>query len=332
MKIKLSVFFLAITLILAACGGGSETPLEKTLTPTPEATATITPIPLPDTVVLVTQGITDPSDLPRIQQAVSDLAVSSGFAMETRDTLTMVDLGSHLKIVIFLAVPADLANMLAAAPQTQFVVFASSELIPAANLSVIQSNPQYQAFLAGYASAILAADWRAAGLLPTDASGNLPQVFENGGNYYCGTCSPIYPPYVKFPLVGALPSGSDANAWIGAASQLIPNTIHVFYVAQQAASAELYNYLVSQNVFLLGGASPLPEAQPRWAGTIREDIVVPLQALWPQLTAGTGGQSIAANLIFTDVNPGFLSEGRLNAINEIIPLLRQGLILPTDLQ
>jgi hypothetical protein len=332
LKIKFPAIILLIAFYLSACGG-NPTP-DVTTTPTFAPSPTVTPTSLPATVVLVTQNAPDAADLPRIQQALGELAGASSLLFETRESLSSADLGSHLKVIVFLSPPADLAELAAAAPNTQFAVMGVSFQVQAANISTIKSQPEYQAFLAGYTSTILAADWRAAGLLPDISAGglNLPQAYENGGNYYCGTCSPIYPPYVKFPLVGTLPAGSDANSWIGSANQLIPNTIYVFYVAPQIASADIYNYLVSQNVLILGGASPLPEALPRWAGTIREDIVLPLQELWPQLIAGEGGQTVNANLVITEVNPGFLSEGRLNAINEIIPLLRQGLILPTDIQ
>lgn len=328
MKSKSLTAFLLITMLLAACGGG-ESPVAATSTLPPAATPTVTPTPLPPTVVLVTQGAADPADLPRIQQAVGELAVTSGFVLETRETITSADLGAHQKVVILLAPPAELGSLVSAAPETQFAVMASGDQLQAPNLSLIQTQPEMRAFLAGYAATILAADWRAMGLLPGNSS--LPQAFENGGHYYCGTCSPVYPPYVKFPLVGAMPAGSDAGSWISAASQLIPGTIYVAYVDPTAASPELYNYLVSQNVLLLGGTSPLPEALPRWAATLREDIVVPLQELWPQLAAGSGGQVVKASLVFTDVNPAFFSDGRLNSINEIIPVLRRGLILPSDL-
>lgn len=328
MKFKSLIVFLLSAIILATCGGG-ESLVASTATPLPAATPTVTPTPLPPTVVLVTQGAADAADLPRIQQAIGALADSSGFILETRDTITTADLGVHQKIIILLSAPAELGSLVSAAPETQFAVMASGDQLQAPNLTTIQPQPEMRAFLAGYAVSILAADWRAMGLLPGNS--NLPQAFENGGHYYCGTCSPVYPPYVRFPLVGTMPAGSDAGSWISAASQLIPGTIYVAYVDPQAASPELYNYLVSQNVLLLGGTSPLPEALPRWAATLREDIVFPLQVLWPQLVSGSGGQVVKTSLVFTDVNPAFFSDGRLNSINEIIPILRQGLILPLDL-
>ncbi len=174
MKTKFPAIILLLAFFLSACGGDS--PPDVTATPTIAPSPTVTPTSLPATVVLVTQNTPDAADLPRIQQALGELADASGLLFEIRESLPSAELGSHQKVIVFLSLPADLAELAAAAPTTQFAVMGSAIQVQAANISTIKSQPEYQAFLAGYASTVLAADWRAAGLLPDISAGG----FEPG--------------------------------------------------------------------------------------------------------------------------------------------------------
>ncbi len=242
---------------------------------------------------------------------------------------TSADLASQVVVAVFLAPPADLPALLSAAPQTQFVVVSPTGLPQAPNLSVVLANPEYQSFLAGYTAILLSNDWRAGGLLPGGTPENdlLQQSFVNGGAYFCGTCSPLYPPYLNFPIQGSLPAGSDANAWIGMANQLMASRLNVMYVSNDAASPELYNYLVSQNLVILGAGTPPDSAAARYAGSVIQDPITPIETLWPDLTSGKGGSTVAADLLFAHVNPALFSEGRQHQAEQVIEQLRDGLIL-----
>jgi hypothetical protein len=149
----------------------------------------------------------------------------------------------------------------------------------------------------------------------------------NGGAYFCGTCSPLYPPYLNFPIQGSLPAGSDANAWIGMAGQLLVNRLNVMYVSPEAASPELYNFLVSQNLVILGAGTPPESATARYAGSVIQDPITPIETMWPDLASGKGGSTVAADLFFAHVNPALFSEGRQHQAEQVIEQLRDGLIL-----
>ena len=294
-------------------------------TPTPAATAT----PLPGEVLLVTGGVTDPALLSSAQETLTRLAIGSGYTLKVVPAATPADLTPQVVIAVFLAPPADLANLLTTSPQTQFVVVSPTDLPSAANLSVVLANPEQQTFLAGYTAILLSNDWRAGGLLPdgTPEYDLLQQSFINGGAYFCGTCSPLYPPYLNFPIQGALPTGSDPNAWIAIANQLLANRLNVMYVSPEAASPELYNFLASQNLVILGaGASP-ESAAARYAGSVIQDPITPIETLWPDLTSGKGGSTVSADLFFAHVNPALFSEGRQHQAEQVIEQLRNGLIL-----
>ncbi len=320
---------LALTILLfLAAGCGTPTPA-ATPTPAPTLTPAATSTPLPGEVLLVTSGVSDPTLLSSAQETLTRLASGSGYTLKVLPSATPADLGAQVVVAVFLAPPSDLPALLSSAPQAQFVVVSPAELPQAVNLSVILSNPEYQSFLAGYTAILLSNDWRAGGLLPggTPENDQLQQSFVNGGAYFCGTCSPLYPPYMNFPIQGALPAGSDANTWIGMANQLLANRLNVMYVSPEAASPELYNFLVSQNMVILGSGTPPESAASRYAGSVIQDPITPIETLWPDLTSGKGGSTVAADLLFTHVNPGLFSEGRQHQAEELIAQLRDGLIL-----
>lgn len=297
------------------------------VTPTPQDTAT--PTPMPEKVVLVA-----PNENTALAQAahatLAELAPSGGLQLEVRPAIGPSDIAPEWKVVVLLAVQANLPELLAAAPQTQFVVVSPVALESGANLTVIHQDPTLQAFLAGYMAEVLAADWRAAGLLPSDsqAGSQLEEAFRNGGNYFCGTCNMLYPPYVRFPLVGSLPSGSDAQAWQSAAETLEQSTIYVIYVAPEASSPELMSYLAQKGLTILGGQTPPDEARANYAGTVSSDVLVALQELWPAVLAGNGGQSVSARLQISDVNPALLPPGRQLLAEGVIKDLESGLLSP----
>jgi hypothetical protein len=323
--------FASLTLIIIlflAAGCGTPTPA-ATPTPVPTATPAATATALPREVLLVTNGVTDPTVLASAQETLTRLATGSGYTLKVLPTATPADLGPQVVIAVFLAPPTDLPALLSAAPQTQFVVVSPAELPAGANLSVVLANPEQQTFLAGYTAIVLSNDWRAGGLLPGGKPEYdlLQQSFINGGAYFCGTCSPLYPPYMNFPILGTLPAGRDPNAWIAMANQLLANRLNVMYVSPEAASPELYNFLVSQNLVILGAGAPPDSTSARYAGSVLQDPITPIETLWPDLTSGKSGSTVPADLLIAHVNPTLFSEGRQHQTEEVITQLRDGLIL-----
>lgn len=322
------VTWVLIAILFLTAGCVEQTPLPTptpTVVPTPEFTAT----PLPGEVLLVTQGVTDPDLFSAAQETLNRLATGSGLILVVKESVTSDEIPPQVVIAVFLATPPDLAALTTGASQTQFVVVSPVELPVAPNLSVILANPENLNFLAGYTAILLSNDWRAGGLLPggIPEANLLQQAFLNGGAYFCGTCSPIYPPYLNFPIQTALPPGSDPNAWIGMANQLMAYRLNVMYVSPEAASPELYDFLVSQKLVLLGTGTPPESAATRYAGSVIQDPIPPIETLWPDLIAGIGGKTMNADLLFTKVNPTLLTEGLQRQAEEVISQLREGLIL-----
>lgn len=282
--------------------------------------------------MLVTAGETDTSLAAAVQAQLDELARSVGQSLEIRSDVQPADLQPEWKHIIFLAPPANLQNLLNAAPETQFVVASEVELNQAANLSVIRQYPEELAFIAGYAAVVIANDWRAAALLPSDEPlGSVKSTaFVKGGQYFCGLCNSYYSPVVRFPIYSQLPGSSAPGQWLTAADELNQSYIYLYYVSPEAASPDLMYTLAIRGVILLGSQTPPPEVKNLYAGTIRYNLTEALSAIWPSISSGQGGQIVKANLEIVDINQDIFSPGKQMFVQKTLEDLQAGLIYPLD--
>lgn len=330
----LAALFLAAIFLLAGCSAPIETvqtpavdtpaAVDATTTPTPEPTPTAEPFK----VILSAPASVAPQQAQAAEELLRELSDAQGWLVETRADLTAADLTAGVKVVLLLSRPANLEELLAAAPGTQFVLVSPVELQLPANLSIIHAQPAQQAFMAGYIAMLATSDWRAAALLPADEPlGAIVQDgFLNGGRYWCGRCAPLYPPAVNFPLFTSLPAGSPPANWAAAVDELQRSVLDVVYVAPEASSPELLANLVARGYKLVGGLPPAPEFKAAWVATVSLDPLPVLRDLWPDLAAGNGGQTRAARVQINDVNPTNLSDGRMRLVDETRAMLESGLL------
>lgn len=322
-------------LLLVACNGSSSVsspvpetmaPIQPTLTPAD----TPTPTPVPGKVVLVVPPEADQNLVQGIQAELEALAGSTDQQMEVRPAIQAGEIGLDWTIVVLLSPPADLSELITAAPQTQFLVISRADLVLTDNLSLIRTRPEMQAFMAGYIATIIASDWRSAALLPADEpfGALMVDAFKNGGRYLCGRCNPLYGPVVQFPLAIALPSNSDTSSWQYAAEELEKNLIYVMYMTPEASSPELLIYLAGKGIILLGGQAPPEEVRPLWAATISQDVTSSLRELLPELLAGQGGRAADAAIQISDVHPELFSPGKQLMVEKVMQKLLAGWIYP----
>ncbi len=233
----------------------------------------------------------------------------------------------EFKIVVFLQAPPDLAALLAAAPQTQFVVVAGSSLEAKGNLSVIRQREEFRSFLAGYITILVAPDWRALGLMP-DAPAQLQDAFLNGSRFWCGRCIPLHGPVVLFPVVSALPGGTAVGDWQKAVATQQKNVIEAVYISPEAHSADLVKALFTQKLILVGSKPPAAEVAPLWAATLSFDPIPALQKLWPNLVSAKGGQAADASLAWSSVNEDWFTPGKQRLAQEMLAGLLDGTVSP----
>ncbi len=292
--------------------------------PTPQPSATTEPA----RVILFAPASVAAQQTQAAEALLRELAGTENHQVEIHADLTAADLNAAVQVVIMLARPANLEALLAAAPDAQFIVVSPVELPTAANLNVILTQPAQQAFMAGYIAMLATTDWRAAGLLPADEplGAALQDAFLNGGRYWCGRCAPLYPPAVNFPLFTSLPANSPPGNWAAAVDELQRSVLEVVYVAPEASSPELLANLVARGYKLVGGQPPSPEFKAAWVATVTLDPLPVLRGLWLDLAAGKTGQTRAARVQIDDINPNYLSEGRMRLVNETREMLETGLL------
>src|SRR5690242_12383 len=159
------ILFVVIAVVLNACGGGTPAvtstpiPIDTPIVP-PTAAQTATPT-IPLAILIVPADLDkDASDL--YQKTVYDLAQTSGFRFQVRNTLTPAELEPGLKVVIALPPDPGIAALAAAAPQVQFLAINIPGISPGGNISVLGNNSQtdVSAFLAGYTAAMITDDHR----------------------------------------------------------------------------------------------------------------------------------------------------------------------------
>ena len=329
MKRNFTVLLIFLAILLAACSNSTPAPATPTTpqgptptqapTPTVAATATSTPgkafLVAPDPAAALAVSL---------KARLSELATAQGLVVESRASLQPSDLAPNVRIVVLLAAPANLNDLLVAAPRTQFLLIGDVSASPQPNLSVIRRDPNRVAFVAGYVATVISTDWRSAALLP-DSPASLQQAFLNGGSYWCGRCAPIHGPIVIFPLVSALPANSSLGAWQDALTRLKASILETLYVDPTISSPDLLKLLGGQTMILVGGQTPADETlRQHWAATVSSDVMAPLSDLWPGLLAGKGGQSAAARVTLSDVNPALFSPGRQSLTQQVINSIAAG--------
>jgi hypothetical protein len=305
----------------------TDLPANETITPPATPTAT----PQPGKVILIASDLST-AQAQSAQALLTELASGSGLTLETKTSLQVNEITPEWRIVVLLNMDDNLAMALAAAPQVQFVVLSPYDIVLTNNLSVIRIQPESQAFLAGYLAILIASDWRAGALLPSNEPDGsvLEAAFINGGQYFCGICNPYYAPLVRFPISARLPANSDAATWAAAVEQLHAYLVYVIYVDPLVSLPDLLLSLAQQGYILIGGQTPPDELRPIWAATITQDLASPLRDLWENLLAGQGGLTVTASIQITDINPDLFSQGKQRLVNELIEKMDAGLVYPGE--
>jgi hypothetical protein len=335
MKIRLFSSLLAAgilaSLILASCVPTPFVNSPAKVTATPAVTFTVVPTeeptatPQPGKAALVIAPGTDTAMASAVQAAVEQLAQKAGLPLEVNPTGA-----GNWKVAVYLNPPTNMAKTAASLPGTQFLAISQIDLDEAPNLSVIRIHSEWEAFLAGYITMLVAPDWRAGALLASDTplGDKLDEVFKNGGYFFCGACRSTLSPIKSFPITTSLPSNSDLAAWQAALGELRQNIIYTIYVSPQAASPDLLAYLAAQKFHMVGGVTPAKEILPRWAATVSSDMLTPLQQIFPEVVSGKGGQVVDAPVVISDVQPNLLGAGRMQKVEELIKNLASGQVYP----
>lgn len=306
--------------LLSACGLGASP------APTIEAipTATLSPTVAAPLLLLVAPAEGDPKLAAAAAEILAAYAGRNQMQFEQRSSLNFQELPANLATLVLLAPDTGVVALAAAAPQARIITIGFSPESPLANVTTLSAGGDESAvaFVAGYVAALTAEDWRA-GMLYSPASANLVDDFLAGGEYFCGACSPVAPPYYEYPL--AVQAGDSQN-WQAAADELLAQSVRVVYLAPEMEASGAAEYLSNFGILLVGNQAPPEALAGSWIASISSD---PIATLREQLPLALSGQPLGANrsLTLLNVNLAYLGLGRQANVQGVIDDLLSGFIL-----
>lgn len=338
MRVKQFLFLFLIVALLMACGGNEPTEIPPpTVIPsqTPPPTATMIPTASSPLAILILPTDMDKATSDLYQKTVYDLAQASGVRFQVRNALTDVDIADPtLKVVIALPPDPGIAGLASAAPNVQFLAVNIPNLTAGGNVSVLAPDNQTElpAFLAGYTLAMLTYEYHIGMLYPEgdDSAVRAVNAFNNGMRYYCGLCRGVYLTSLNYPAFLSIPTTEDVSLHGGYANVLINDRdVDALYIYPSIATDDLLTYVGTQGVYLIG--TRMPTSRPGgWVMTVSPDTIKAIQIAWPQLIAGQGGQAVQSPLGLADVDPGILTDGKLEEVQFILNELLAGRILTSN--
>ncbi len=333
---------LAICLLswLSACSEASPTSESPTATiPSPTVfvsiTPTVTPSPSPANpfAVLLAPPGSDAVKVNTLQTALNDIVTQAGLQWQVRQQLKTEDLVPELKLVV--AVPPDegLAELISAAPNTQFVAIDIPNLELAPNLTTINTQddrPDQQGFVAGEIAAMLSDDWRvgAISLADTAEDRSARSGFLNGVVYFCGLCRPVHPPFYEYPTYVELPATATTAEWQEAANYMVDHAVGTVYIGPQAGDEAMLSILAQAGVNIIGSGEPPANVTSSWVVSMSTDPLSFIQEQVAGLLDGnlTGGQSLVVPIQFTNINPAIFTPGKQRLAQQTLSDLQTGYI------
>lgn len=325
-KNSFSLLGLILIAVLVACGGNGEPETIPTPIPTdtPIPTATFTPTPSTPLAILVLPADMDPVMYDLYQSTVYDLAQASGLRFQVRNTLSELDLEPTLRIVIIL--PPDpgpgIAALAAAAPQTQFLAINVPNITAGGNVSVLANSVQTDvvAFMAGYIGAMITEDYRIGMVYPDGDPQALSALaaYTNGKTYFCGICRPFYYLPHDFPQSIPIPVEEVPENYGGYVVYLIQQReVDFLFIYPDIATPELLAYVGNSGGVQVGN-SPQSGIPLYWAASLSSNTIGAIQAAWPNLMAGQGGQAVQSPLTLANVDPNLLTPGKQAQAEQVL--------------
>ena len=335
----LALLVACAVLSLTSCGVVIPT-TQPTLTYTPNPTATVTQVPTstptatpqPPVAVLLASPQADQGWVNQLQTALNDIVVGASLRWQVRQQLTRTDLGPEVRLVV--AVPPDpgLAELISAAPNTQFFALGLSGLEPAPNLTILDLDQRLdqQGFIAGFIAAMLSDDWRvgAISLSDTVAGKSARTGFLNGVVYFCGLCRPAHPPFYEYPLYIELPATATSPEWQEAANYMVDHYAQSVYVYPSAGDAGMLSILADSKVNIISSGNPPNTAKSAWVVSLTTDALPLIQSELAGLLDGSlsGGQTLLVPIQFTQINPVVFTPGKQRLAQQVLSDLQSGFI------
>ncbi len=283
--------------------------------------------------VLLASAGADQAQVSSLQTSLNDLITAAGLRWQVRQQLTAEDLVPALRLVVVVPPEPGLADLITAAPDTQFLALGIPDLATAPNLTTISGeggHPDQQGFIAGAIAAMLSNDWRVGVISLSDTIEGLAARtgFMNGVVYFCGLCRPAHPPFYEYPLIYELPSTATSAEWQEAANYMVDHDVLAVYVYPQAGDESMLSILAEGKINIISSGEPPQAARSSWVVSLTTDSLPLIQSQVQGLVDGSvsGGQSLVVPIQFTQINPALFTPGKQRLAEQVLSDLQAGFI------
>jgi hypothetical protein len=331
MRLNFTFGLLALLILTGCTQTVQPTPEPAPPTETPVPTPTLFPTPATPLAILVLPADMDQETSALYQKTVYDLCQAEGYRFQVRNSLSITDLEPMLKVVIALPPDPGIAALAAAAPQTQFLAVNIPGITAGGNISTLASanaRPDIPAFMAGYIAAMITEDYHIGMIIPKDNPEALQTVtaYKTGMEYYCGLCNPWAGPFYDYPIWVEIPAEAKPSEYSAYVDYLaVRYEVETIYLHPDIATPEILSYISTSGLLQLGAFTP-DQDYNGWVVSIQPDEIRAIQAAWPELIAGKGGQTIPAPLVLKNADPDLLGLGKQKLAQEVLDDVLAGYI------
>ncbi len=283
--------------------------------------------------VLLAGAGADETLVSTLQTSLNDTIRQSGLRWQVQQQLGLGELTDGVRLVV--AVPPDpgIAELAAAAPNTQFLVVGFTGIGSAANITSIAASgnrPDRQGFMAGMIAAMLSDDWRVGVISVADTvSGRASRTgFLHGAVYFCGLCRPAHPPFYEYPMYIELPSTATSAEWQEAANYMVDHYARTVYVAQGAGDSNMLSILADSKVNIIGAGEPPEAVRSNWVVSLTSDPLPLIQSQVAGFLDGSlvGGRELEVPIQFTQVNSSVFTPGKQHLAQQVLDDLQADFI------
>jgi hypothetical protein len=324
-KLLLIIFVLTIGM-LSSCQRGEQTPTATQIPPTPEPTAT-------STVVPASLWLVDPQSVAPAEITSVLNEYSSTNSLVFSNTTDVESDFSSAKIVVGFYSGDGLIEKAKNFPQAHFILIGDTNTGVPANVSLIHAKPEELAFMAGYLATLTAEDWRSGGLINAGAqpAGTLADAFVNGGEYVCGLCAPVYPPYISYPVYEDVSGKTQAAEMTTNIDALATQKVDTVFVAKSADFPEVLDSLIGAGSTLYGENLQSPE-HSKYAAILDFDFLPGLEKLLPPALEGKAGSELNSVVKLGEINNlEKVTPGKQALFNQVAQDLSDGWIIPLSI-